>query len=249
MKKYTLPLLIVGAILMIFTSLYFIPQPALWSSWDFSNTGQIGDTIGGITAPVINLIGAILVYISFDAQREANKIQAKALADEKANNLAKNQFEKLLLSFDEIKKRLNALEYYVEHPGQVVGPQLSSPSMHVKHTGLNAINEYVEALEKGKISSDGGYAKRSYHNSGMELTFKYLLKATSDLIERVFTKLNEMEDKEFLLKEISLFYYGFLEKFANRIIIANRYEEESITELNNIKDKIEKYLKDITIMN
>lgn len=35
---------------------------------DFTTTGQIGDTIGGITAPVIGLISAFIIYFSFVAQ-------------------------------------------------------------------------------------------------------------------------------------------------------------------------------------
>lgn len=37
-------------------------------------TGAIGDTIGGITAPIVNLIGAILVYFALKAQITANSI-------------------------------------------------------------------------------------------------------------------------------------------------------------------------------
>ncbi len=38
----------------------------------FSNTGPIGDTIGGITAPFIGFFAAILVYLAFRAQIDAN---------------------------------------------------------------------------------------------------------------------------------------------------------------------------------
>lgn len=43
-----------------------------------ATTGAIGDTIGGITAPFINLLAAILVYISFKEQIKANKEQIKS---------------------------------------------------------------------------------------------------------------------------------------------------------------------------
>ncbi|REE07614.1 hypothetical protein DFQ09_1204 [Winogradskyella pacifica] len=42
--------------------------------FDFSNTGEIGDTIGGITAPFINGLSAILVFLAFKAQIRANEI-------------------------------------------------------------------------------------------------------------------------------------------------------------------------------
>jgi hypothetical protein len=72
-------LLILGIILILFASVYIFTRHSFIKSFDFSKTGQIGDTIGGITAPIINLIGAILVYLSFKAQVRANRIQFKIL--------------------------------------------------------------------------------------------------------------------------------------------------------------------------
>jgi hypothetical protein len=42
---------------------------------DFSSTGQIGDTIGGITAPFVGLLSALLIYRAFVVQVKANTIQ------------------------------------------------------------------------------------------------------------------------------------------------------------------------------
>ncbi|NII83115.1 hypothetical protein [Pedobacter sp. SG908] len=40
-----------AGVALLFVSLFLFTRKAWWSSWDFSATGQIGDTIGGITAP------------------------------------------------------------------------------------------------------------------------------------------------------------------------------------------------------
>lgn len=53
----------------------FTRNSLLWFS--FEETGPIGDTIGGITAPFVNLLAAFLVYKSFHAQINANYIQQK----------------------------------------------------------------------------------------------------------------------------------------------------------------------------
>jgi hypothetical protein len=58
---------------------------------DFTQTGQIGDTIGGITAPMANLLGAILVYLALKAQIEANLILKKQLDDEKSKTISSNK--------------------------------------------------------------------------------------------------------------------------------------------------------------
>jgi len=93
MRKWSIFFLILG-IGLVFFSVYIFTRPALFDVWDFSNTGQIGDTIGGITAPIINLVGAYLVYISFQAQINANKIQSDALRDEKLERNRESTFEK-----------------------------------------------------------------------------------------------------------------------------------------------------------
>ena len=58
-------LFIIIACPFLFTGSYFKAA--------FSSTGPIGDTIGGLTAPFINAIGAILVYVAFRQQVAANK--------------------------------------------------------------------------------------------------------------------------------------------------------------------------------
>ena len=49
----------------------------------FECTGTIGDTIGGLSAPIIGIAGSVLVFVSFQAQIKANKIQFEALNEER----------------------------------------------------------------------------------------------------------------------------------------------------------------------
>ncbi|WP_245537675.1 hypothetical protein [Sediminispirochaeta smaragdinae] len=52
---------------------YLLTRPS--SNISFSNTGQIGDTIGGLTAPVLAILGSFLTFMAFYIQYTANKIQ------------------------------------------------------------------------------------------------------------------------------------------------------------------------------
>lgn len=45
--------------------------------------GQIGDFLGGVSAPVFGFVGMVLVYRSFQAQVESNRQQIQALEDER----------------------------------------------------------------------------------------------------------------------------------------------------------------------
>lgn len=70
-KKIAIIVLTIGIIVMffapyLFTTFFYI---------NFKDTGQIGDTIGGILSPLVNLIGAVLVYLSFQQQIISNNIQ------------------------------------------------------------------------------------------------------------------------------------------------------------------------------
>lgn len=54
--------------------------------WDYTKTGPLGDTVGGLTAPVVNLIAAWLIWRSFWAQIKANKLQKKQWRHDKVIN-------------------------------------------------------------------------------------------------------------------------------------------------------------------
>lgn len=66
---------------------FIATQKAIWGSFDFSQTGQIGDTIGGITAPIVNIIGAILVFYALKAQIDANRLIQDQFDEQKADEL------------------------------------------------------------------------------------------------------------------------------------------------------------------
>ena len=53
------------------------------SGLSFSETGDIGDTIGGITAPISSLVGSILVFLALKGQILANKFTQEQIRDQK----------------------------------------------------------------------------------------------------------------------------------------------------------------------
>lgn len=69
----------IGTLILVFSILAFI-APRLFTlpgvdCLDFSETGQIGDTIGGITAPFLGFLSVVLLYITLKEQQEFNKTQ------------------------------------------------------------------------------------------------------------------------------------------------------------------------------
>jgi hypothetical protein len=61
----------IGLLILVLAP-FVLTRQSFINSLDFSNTGAIGDTIGGITAPFANILGAVLVYYALKAQIQAN---------------------------------------------------------------------------------------------------------------------------------------------------------------------------------
>ena len=74
-------ILFVGIILTIIAPT-ILTLPTVQEYWNFSETGNIGDTIGGITSPVIGIVGAALLYLSIYLQYSANLRQDEALLNQ-----------------------------------------------------------------------------------------------------------------------------------------------------------------------
>lgn len=64
-------ILFIALIILVFPVL--LTQPAFLPIFDFSDKGGIGDTFSGITAPFLNGLTAILVFLAFIEQVKANK--------------------------------------------------------------------------------------------------------------------------------------------------------------------------------
>ena len=62
-------------IIAILISPVIFTSPAFCDRLVFSSTGEIGDTIGGITAPIIGLVSVVLLYITLKNQINANERQ------------------------------------------------------------------------------------------------------------------------------------------------------------------------------
>lgn len=103
-------------------------MPHFFSFSDFSSTGQIGDTIGGITAPVVGLIGAILVYLSFKAQIDANAEQRKQFNLELARSTNEKRYNSILHDIEILRDEIKEFTY-------------------LKEQGIKAIQSYTHYIE------------------------------------------------------------------------------------------------------
>lgn len=77
---------------LVIVPLYWSGRPSWWLTYN-SNTGVIGDTIGGIAGPILNFAGLIVVYYSLREQIVANKAQAQQLQHEVERSRNDQEFE------------------------------------------------------------------------------------------------------------------------------------------------------------
>jgi hypothetical protein len=182
------------AILLSFLSLYIITRPAILNVFDFSNTGSIGDTIGGITAPIINLIGALLVYITFKEQFNANKIQLDLLNLEIENQKNDRNFHIILKLFDELKNDFRNLN-------------------NANYKGTSAINAFVNKFD------DTWTDEKFWIHLGQPIysEFKFIL-SEYELISVQLIKGNIRDNEKSMFKPLLINYFiSHLENPTNQI--------------------------------
>ena len=81
--RIVLLLLCVSLLIIGFIPIILPMMNKCWSLGLGTETGVIGDSIGGMTAPFFGLLNAIIVYLAFQQQIRANEIQKQALEEER----------------------------------------------------------------------------------------------------------------------------------------------------------------------
>jgi hypothetical protein len=118
------------------------------ASQNASTRGLTGDFLGGVASPFIGLVSAILVYLSFQQQIRANKIQMEALKQEsKRNNIR--------ATLNILKSEISDL--ILENPGDD----------HKTYHGMQAFEKFVELLHRSSseaISQGERYAIANNEN-------------------------------------------------------------------------------------
>ena len=99
------------------------------ASQNASTRGLTGDFLGGVASPFVGLVSAILVYLSFQQQIQANKIQMEALKQESKRNNIRSTLNIL---------RSEISDLILENPGDD----------HKTYHGMQAFEKFVELLHR-----------------------------------------------------------------------------------------------------
>jgi len=128
----------IGIILCVIAPL-IATQKAFWETLDFSQTGQIGDTIGGITAPIVNIIGAILVFYALKAQIDANRLIQDQFDEQKADEINRKKLLYITEQVNIIRADLIDFTY-----------TFRKDNNKYNYSGADGIYEFLSSIKRGE---------------------------------------------------------------------------------------------------
>lgn len=179
---------IFAAVLIFFGFLVILFLPYALTNFqflgiNFTQTGQIGDTIGGITAPFLALINATLMFLTIRTQIKANKIiQDQILSDTDS-------------------KKINTLFEFLQNYVDTIGTEeLDSKDFRLINNVASSINFVISEYKNIDIDIDKTKAPKI---KSINIQINQALK----IIKRLFELLqsSKAQDKDiilFMLKNI-----------------------------------------------
>lgn len=135
-------LLVVGGFLLILTPIVFAFLVPLEI---FKETGQIGDTIGGITSPISQFIGSLLVYWALKAQIDANQIIQEQVLEEQKKSQIQHELEQIHELYNFFERNISKFDYTLT----VVHGEVSGRPAVIY--GGKAIQYFIRDLQASKI--------------------------------------------------------------------------------------------------
>lgn len=176
--KYWPYILLAGIILILAGFAPYLFSKLAWGIEFGADTGPIGDTIGGTTAPFLSLVGSILVFAALRAQIHANEIVLKQFKREDLEKIEdiKNKMEILCLDLEFI---IENIEQRSERIKLFADAEINSPF------GFNVLlrsitNSYYRILEIDRESVYKGFKLylsknddwiKNYHKMYSQLDF------------------------------------------------------------------------------
>lgn len=210
-------------ILVILMIILIVPTllslPALFPWLDFSKSGEIGSLIGGVTAPFINGLAALLVFLAFKAQIKANvELKKTNTIQNEANQSLKNQEQANLI--------MNQLSFLQED----------------KYEFLDVITQVqkYQNYYKGTRTDVGSFP---YINSRRHLNkiLYYIaeIRITTDEIDNFLGKKRFLYKKLYYIYDIK-FRPGF-EELTNKFKSVESKLDDDLLEIFNQIEKLDKF--------
>lgn len=222
-NPFLLSLLLLGILFTILAPVLFtLKAKVSWMQFD-ATTAEIGDTIGGITSPIVNLIDAILVYYSFHQQLEANEIQKKALKKQNKENREREDYNNIEMLIRELKEDFDRLEF----------------SSGKREHGISALRLFIDTIRQVPAEA------RNEANEKYVTSLHWTLIQIVLLLNRLKITSLPPHSKELLFSRFHYYYIRFIEPDVQDLIRLKRPEKyiSALTAtVNNISSICNEYL-------
>lgn len=209
--------LIIGIILLAISP-YILTRSFGLISFD-ADTGVIGDTIGGITAPIANLIGSILVFFALQAQIEANKLIFDQFEYQKGEETSRKLNSYILEQIKLIREDIQEISR-TETTTKTVNKERIEEVKYYK--GVEGINKLLEAVSVMKHQTS---EEEIIESIGHLTQVKLILERFLYILEECENKQLKDEDAKYL-KSLVAYTYEYKIK-----IPLKEYEENRMSKV------------------
>jgi hypothetical protein len=183
-----------------------------WSWYDLTNQGfsNIGNAIGGITAPIIGVISGLLIYFTFVKQNQFNRLQITSSNRDTLLHLfkvVKDDINFLVIKGGKNKENekrytgINAIIYYTQQIFEDYSA-IKEHSLKLELLGnFRMFNEFLSILKEYNTNNEHEIIKKfvlSYYNSILQIVLSDL---SSALNEKNVTD-NQLVDIKIVVHEI-----------------------------------------------
>ena len=175
--------LLIGIILVIVSPYLFTRA---WTGISFQDTGTIGDTIGGITAPLTSLIGSILVYFALKAQIDANKLIQDQFDQQKKDEIERKKLSYISEQINIVRNDLNDFTF-----------SYKEGNYKFNYTGADAIYEYLQ-----KIKQRGNHDEDIFATNPKIVELLNILQIIDKLVTLIETENIPEHDRVFFISVI-----------------------------------------------
>ena len=221
----TLLLIILGLIFLSFLMPWVLTRPAIIEAFNYSTTGQIGDTIGGILNPILSCITIILIYITYINQRTELSESRRLNTDQKFESAFFNLLENQDKIIDKISFPLREVFCWLNiHPAD---------SGIYQNGVVNGVNFFEVAANDWDVWYDeyGGVHQVSFHSREIQSIYDaFLIEDPNEDTPAMDEPLTRIIFKYKIFYEIYHVYFG--NYFRHLYYILKFIDESDISEID-----------------
>lgn len=185
-----------------------------YEKFDFTETGQIGDTIGGTMSPFVAIAGVLMTFIAFLMQVRANEIQREQLKKSFNMKLLENKIESRnaleLLGID-IKIMLRSVENTCNEIDDFCNKTEARPTGDFPlHFAPNSSHDRYKSIDRNLLYSAFKsfmtkenidqifmevYNKMDFYSEGMKIIYDNIYKPYTDDIMKIKNEIPQAYEK------------------------------------------------------